>query len=399
MKTYMDYFCSILLLSSFILVGCAQRVFVVGGSDNHGNFLATAEVYDPSTGTFIPSRATMSSGRLTSTATSLGNNTTVLVAGGQGPTSLQTAELYQSIGDSFTLTKGGLNHVRVAHTATYLDPAVVDALGGQVLIAGGDEFSVAGTAETYDPTSNAFIETGNMTSPRIQHTAVLISHCGCAADGSVLIVGGYDNHSNVLSSAELYNPVTKTFTATGKMHSPRFRHTATLLDNGMVLITGGASKLSSENNINPALNTAELYNPKTGTFTLTKTPMTAYREAHAASLLQDGTVLLTGGQDNHFLIENSAEIFNPTTGTFSSTSPEGCAGIPAPAGCMSSGRDFHLSQTLPDGRVLIAGGINSAFTTIATAELYNPTTHTFTPTGSMSIPRSGAAASIILSGL
>jgi len=399
MKTFVDYFCSILLLSSLILVGCTQGVFVVGGSDNNGNFLATAEVYDPASGTFITSRATMSTGRLTATATTLANNTSVLVAGGQGPTSLKTAEIYQSIGDSFTLTPGSLNHVRVAHTATYLDPAVVDALGGQVLIAGGDEFSVTGTAEVYDPSANAFTETGNMTSPRIQHTAVLISHCGCAADGSVLIIGGYDNNFNVLSSAELYDPVTKKFTATGKMHSPRFRHTATLLNNGMVLITGGAYKMSSEDNINPALNTAELYNPKTGMFTLTHSTMTAYREAHAASLLHDGTVLLTGGQDNHFLIENTAELFNPTTGTFSSTSSEGCAGSPPPAGCMSSGRDFHLSQTLPDGRVLIAGGVNSAFSTIATAEIYNPATQSFTPTGNMSIPRSGAAASMVLSGL
>ena len=180
------------------------------------------------------------------------------------------------------------------------------------------------------------------------------------------------------------------------MHTPRFRHTATLLQNGTVLITGGASQLASQDNINPALNTAEIYDPKTGKFTLTKAPMTAYREAHAASLLQNGTVLLTGGQDNHFLIENTAEIYNPTTGTFSATS-QSCAGAPPPSGCMSAGRDFHLSQTLDNGTVLIAGGIDSNFVTIATAEIFNPTTKTFTPTGSMHSPRSGAASSIISS--
>jgi WD40 repeat protein len=289
-----------------------------------------------------------------------------------------------------------MHHPRVAHTATLLDPAVVSgSLAGAVLIAGGDAFSAEGTAELYNPATGTFANTANMATPRRQHTAVLISHCGCAADGSVLIVGGYDNQFKVLNSAELYNPATQTFTPTGSMSAPRFRHTATLLNDGTVLISGGASQMAAQSgNINPSLNSAEIYDPKTGRFSATKGNMTAHREAHAASLLKDGTVLLTGGQDDHFLIENTAEVYDPKSSTFTATS-ESCAGSPPPAGCMSSGRDFHVSLTLDDGRVLIVGGINSSFATVPTAELYNFANKTFTPTGSLSTPRSGAAANFI----
>jgi hypothetical protein len=385
------------VLGLLALSGCAHKVFVVGGVDNSGNFLDTAELFDPGAGVFIKSAHVMSTARLTTTATTLTNDT-VLIAGGQGPTAPQTAEIYNSLGDSFAPAAGMMNHVHVAHTATLLDPAEVGgALGGDVLIAGGDQFSVTGSAELYHPGSQTFTNTGAMSTPRIQHTAVLISHCGCAADGKVLVAGGYDNQGNVLASAELYDPATQTFSATGNMQSPRFRHTATLLNDGTVLIAGGASQLAAEpGDINPSLNTAEIYDPKAGTFSFTKGAMTAHREAHGASLLHDGTVLLTGGQDDHFLIENSAEIYDPAGGSFSATSLS-CAGAPPPPGCMSTGRDFHISQTLDDGRVLLAGGVDSVFQTVASAELYDPMAKTFSLTGSMSTPRSGAAASLVIS--
>lgn len=386
-----------LFFSLLLLTGCSSReVVVVGGMDDKQNMSNTVDIYHPRTGTFSKSAKVMKTGRLTATVTTLANGT-VLIAGGQSSGTLNTAEIYNPVSDSFTSTTGLMNHPRVAHAATLLDAAVVGGpLGSRVLLTGGDAFSSAGTAELYDPVSGTFSNTGNMASSRRQHTSVLISHCGCAADGMVLVVGGYDNQANVLSSAELYNPVTQTFTPTGKLNTPRFRHTATLLNDGTVLITGGASQMGAKAGDNPALNTAEIYNPKTGKFTLTKGTMSAYREAHAASLLQDGTVLLTGGQDNHFLVENTAETYNPATGTFTSTSSS-CAGAPPPAGCMTASRDFHVAVTLDDGRVLVAGGVNSAFNALASAELYNPGTKTFTPTGNLSSPRDSAAASLIYS--
>jgi len=399
---YKGFSLFVAMLFSFIMISScssSHEVAVIGGSDDAGTILNTVDIYDPVSGTFTKSAHVMSTGRLTATATTL-NNGTVLIAGGQSPnTTLNTAEIYQPISDTFTLTAGVMNHPRVAHAATLLDSSVVSGpLANKVLITGGDVFSQAGTAELYDPQSGTFANTGNMATPRRQHTSVLISHCGCAADGLVLVVGGYDNQSNVLSSAELYNPATQTFTPTGSLNTPRFRHTATLLNDGTVLIAGGASQMAAKTgDINPALNTAEIYDPKTGKFTLTKGSMSASREAHAASLLRDGTVLLTGGQDSHFLVENTAELYNPSTGTFSATNTS-CAGAPPPAGCMSSGRDFHISMTLDDGRVLIAGGVNSVFKTVSSAEIYNPSTKTFTSTGSLSSPREGPNASLIITG-
>lgn len=392
---------SLLIFGIGTLTACSQsdNVAVVGGSDNNGSMLNSVDIYNPGTGLFTQSKSVMSVGRMTPTVTLLGNNT-VLIAGGQSPAALNTAEIYQPISDTFVLLPNKMNHTRVAHTATLLNSAVVSGpLAGNVLITGGDMFSRAGTAELFNPTSGTFTNTGNMTTPRNQHTATLISHCGCAADGSVLVVGGYDNQSSVLSSVELYNPATQTFTQTGSLHTPRFRHTATLLNDGTILIAGGASQMSARaGNINPALNTAEIYNPKTGQFTVVRNTMTAYREAHAANLLKNGTVLLTGGQDNHFLIENTAEIYDPVAGTFTATSAS-CAGSPAPLGCMQVSRDFHISQTLDDGRVLLAGGVNSVFATLNSAEIYNPGTKTFTLTSnSMSAPRNGSASSLIITG-
>ena len=306
------------LIIFFMLTSCSQqhKIAVIGGSDSSETMLNSIELYDPTAGTFSVVPASMSTGRMTATATTLTNNT-VLIAGGQGSGALNSAEVYQPLHNTITLISGKMNNPRVAHTATLLDPAVVSGpLAGQVLITGGDVFSSGGTAELYNPNTNSFTNTGNMKSARRQHTATLISHCGCAADGLVLITGGYDNQSNVLATAELYNPKTQVFTATGNMQVSRFRHTATLLNDGTVLIAGGASQLGAKTgDINPALNSAEIYDPKTGKFTFTKSNMTAYREAHAANLLKDGTVLMTGGQDNHFIIENTAELYNPTTGS------------------------------------------------------------------------------------
>lgn len=386
---------TILLLLGLIVMGCTHHVLIVGGLDNNGHFLNTAETYDPINKVFIQSSNLMQNARMSATATTMSNGA-VLIAGGQTPAASKTADIYLASNDTFTPT-ADMQHYRVAHVATLLNGAVVAGpQADQILLTGGDQFSNAGTAELYNPSTNTFRATGNMLTPRTQHTAQLISHCGCAQDGKVLVVGGYNNQSKVLASAEIYDPVTETFKPVGSMHTPRFRHTATLLNDGTVLITGGLSQFAAlPDNINPALDSAEIYDPKTGKFTLLRAKMHSHRAAHSATLLRDQTVLIAGGQDDHFLIENTAEIYNPTTKSFTALAAS-CAGSPPPNGCMQVGRDFHVAQLLDDGTVLLAGGVNSAFQTVASAEIYTPANKTFAFTASMHTARTGSASSFVL---
>jgi hypothetical protein len=312
------------------------------------------------------------------TATLL-NNGEVLMAGGANPASdpqciggIVSAELYDAYGAASTLT-GALTAPRYDHTATLLT-------NGNVLVVGGfgDSSDCPGTgvqaqntAELYDTVAGSFNPTGNMAAPRGWHTATLL------ADGTVLVTGGADQDPGGTgsASAELYDPTTGAFTPTGSMAVARFRHTATPLMDGSVLIVGGVPADSSI-----PTSTAELYNPATGSFTPTGSMGTA-REEHTATLLGDGTVLITGGESpvpgsSGLQDTATAELYDPSTGSF------------APTGSMIEARNSHTTTLLTDGTVLVTGGGNN----ISTAELYEPSTGSFTQTGSMEFGRSGHTA-------
>src|SRR5271165_6017866 len=130
--------------------------------------------------------------------------------------------------------------------------------------------------------SGTWTATGTLNFPRIGHTATLL------ANGQVLVAGGEDASSNLISNAELYNPATGKWTVTGSMATPRYDHTATLLANGEVLVAGGVSGTYTA--------TAELYNPSTGQWTATGS-MTLPRAFAAAALLPNGRVLMAGGNN------------------------------------------------------------------------------------------------------
>ena len=157
-----------------------------------------------------------------------------------------------------------------------------------------------------------------------------------------------------------------TFTLTGGMSSARSLHTATLLGDGRVLVCGGADATLQ------ALSTAEIYDPLTATFSPTGTMGTA-RFAANATLLPDGRVLIVGGEDSGNVSTTSVELFNPATGTFSLT------------GSLLTSRLNPTVTLLGNGLVLVAGGYEgtSTGTPLASAELYDPASGTFSLTGSM----------------
>ena len=266
-----------------------------------------------------------------------------------------------------------MNDARFSHTATLLSD-------GRVLIAGGREGRdiILSSAELYDPASETFTVTGSMTAHRVGHTATLLP------DGRVLIAGGSSKefYHGALSSAELFDPTTGRFTPTGSMSAPRLAHEATLLPDGRVLITGGQSADWNK------LTSAELYDPATGKFTPTG-DMKASRADHTATLLKDGKVLITGGSSGNYFSESvlaSAELYDPAKGAFS------------PTGSMKDARHKHSAELLPDGRVLILGGVNSRNMQIlyASAELYDPVTGAFTATGNMRTSRYKIRDAVVL---
>jgi Galactose oxidase, central domain len=270
------------------------KVLIAGGSDcfgyNYGScLLSSAEVYDSVSGKFAPT-GNMSVTRVSHTATLLTNGK-VLVTGGPAA----SAELYDPTSGAFAAT-GSMSVGRNSHTATLL-------ANGKVLIAGGQAVSGAlATAELYDPIGGTFTATGTtMAAARTSHTATLL------ANGNVLIAGGSNSAGAALATAELYDPAKGQFTATTLgMVSPRTSHTATLLTNGNVLLTGGNGAL---------LPSAEVYDVVAGTFTATGPMMTA-RDSHFAILLANGTVLVAGGSSSG---DFTAELYNTGSGNFTQT--------------------------------------------------------------------------------
>jgi hypothetical protein len=312
------------------------KVLVVGGYNSGA--LASAELYDPTTGAFSAT-GSMTTARYFPTATLLPNGKVLVAGGTDGSLVVASAELYDPTTGTFSAT-GSMTSARYVHTATPLP-------GGKVLVAGGiDNFgNTLPNAELYDPTTGTFSATGSMTTPRYQHTASLLPN------GKVLVPGGADG-SLVLASAELYDPTTGTFSATGSMTTARYVHTATLLPNGRVVVAGGYGSSGF-----PA--SAELYDPTMGTFSTTGS-MTTGRGYYTATPLPNGTVLVAGGIDNSGGLA-SAELYDPTAGIFSTT------------GSMITARYQHTATLLPGGKVLVAGGETGNSIPLASAELYEET--------------------------
>jgi hypothetical protein len=248
---------------------------------------------------------------------------------------------------------------------------------GNVLVAGG---SIEPVAELFDPKSGAFRDTaGAMTTPRIGLAGALLDN------GLALLIGGADETGEPLATAELYDPASGTFVATGSMSIARQGLTATVLDDGRVLVAGG----SSDGSFNEALASAEIYDPTSGTFSLVTSQMSDPRTLHTATLLADGRVLVAGGANSppddpmDIVPLSSLDIFDPATGAFS----------PA-AAPLAVGRFSHTATAVAGGLVLIAGGTTPQQST-ASAETFDPTTDAPSPSGDMNDARNSHTATAV----
>lgn len=336
------------------------RVLVTGRWNRLSNPFPAAEIYDPVAGTWGATEP-MIQLRFNATATLLPDGR-VLVAGGAtgGPQALASAEVYDPAAGTWSAT-GSLAEARSGHTATLLPDGRVLVVGGYVLVDGtsrpGDTLA---SAELYDPATGTWSPTGAMAQGRGSHTATLLP------DGRVLVAGGYavaadrSKTGNQLVSAELYDPATRTWSVTGSLAEARSDHTATLLPDGDVLVTGG----SSDGPL--ALASAELYDPVAGTWSVTGRLAEA-RSGHRATLLPDGSVLVTGGCTYSLLPDAgaarllglaSAELYDPIRGSWTALAS------------MNEGRFGFAAVLLDDATVLVAGGF-TANTESASAELYD----------------------------
>lgn len=327
------------------------KVLVAGGFNNAIGEVATAELYDPTTGTWT-NTGNLSIARHGHTATLLPNGK-VLVAGGYNEVqTLAQAELYDPATGTWTNT-GHLNDTRGHHTATLLPNGKLLVAGGYIYTNGQSQY--LSSAELYDPASGTWTLTGSLTITRSSHTATLLPN------GNVLVAGGR-NDDRVLSIAELYDPLSGSWATTGSLSQRRYVHTATLLSTGKVLVAGGA------NPENSPLKSAELYDPTTGTWTETAALASA-RWSHTATLLANGQVLVAGGHAldvfdgsppgiASYALKRT-ELYDPTLGTWTA------------AGRLTTGREQHTATLLPDGQVLVTGGYSSRDTTLGSAELFD----------------------------
>jgi hypothetical protein len=396
----------------------AGDVLIAGGANASNRSIASAEFFDPSTGQFVVTGNAAAS-RASASAAALSPTEVLLIGGFSGGAVIRNfslilegnlqngAEIFNETTGTFS-PAGKMATPRMGFTATTLS-------NGKVLVAGGldNQNNVLDSAELYDPVAHKFTAVANtMSDRRTFHSATLL------LSGKVLIAGGATNLSgDTTNSADIYDPATNSFTpATFPMDHQRAAQTATLFTTGpmagKVLITGGVGGSSFFFKDS----SAETYDPASQEFTLLSSFMNEPRSMHTATLLDDGSVLLAGGFSGTVavsngvlsgasgLTSNSAETFDPNTGDFTCVGGFNTDTLRCNQS-MTVARAAHTATLLASGptphRVLIAGGIGAADPAahgveLSSAELFNPASGgSFSATGAMSTARALHTATLL----
>lgn len=350
--------------------------YTVTGSNSAGSTAAQVQigVYQKPDGFWFTSYY-MNSARTRHIATALADGRVLITGGVTGSGISSTAGLYDSLGSLWTPT-ASMNVARLGSAATLLPDGKVLVAGGQRDDTGTQLYTTS--AELFDPASQTWSATGSMVIPRRDHTATLLQN------GKVLVAGGFTNGYQY-TSAELYDPVTRTWSSTGAMTHGRISHTSTLLPDGRVLVTGGNGYASSgyEN-----LSSAEIYDPATGIWSSVGS-MSRSRGGHTATLLTNGKVLIVGGGADSDL-SSPTELFDPASGTWSVS------------GSIYRGRTGHTATLLADGKVLVAGGqapYGGYIDYLSTTSIYDPGTGQWAIADNLSEGRTLHTATLLPNGV
>jgi N-acetylneuraminic acid mutarotase len=290
-----------------------------------------------------------------------------------------TGDTYQ-----WTLTNGTASgSITSGQTADALTYAVGASTGTyQLGVIVTDTPSQASAVQTLNVVENTFVSDARDTGPRVLHTATLLT------DGRVLIAGGDQGvpnltptiaantpvagtYSQITATAEVFDPTTSTFSFVGSLLTARFEHTATLLNDGRVLVVGGGNSNAV------ALSSTEIYDPATQSWSAGPALATA-RALHTAALLSDGRVLVAGGVSAGGALVGTAEVYDPLVNSWSA------------AGTLVTPLAWQSAILLPSGQVLVASG--------ASAELYNPGTNSWAATASSGLQTEGPSTVALASG-
>ena len=313
------------------------NVLLVGGMRRNQDFYKSAELFDPATQKFAAT-GSLALARVGPAAVRLPSGKVLVVGGWSGHATTDSAEMYDPTSGKFS-DAGRMTAKRGRPEATLLPT-------GDVLIAGGsdsDAPSGVATAELFHPATGKFEAVGSMHAGRVSHSMTLLR------DGRVLVAGGRGEEVN--ASAEIYDPMRKAFALTGSMITPRYKHAAGVLPDGRVVVAGGSGPLDWKGQ----LASAEIYDPKSGTFSATGPLSDArYKLPDEAPALPDGSLLFAGGSA-------TMDVYEPATGTFV-----------ALADHLPDARHFMTETKLADGGVLLTGGYVTDDRATDAAYIYQP---------------------------